>query len=187
MTEQFSETLRLFYEPMVEKAARVVHRRAHYIDIADYEQMLWLWLIENGHASMLKFEQRRLEEGLEEGLTEAERQGIIIRQAKRFASKELDDYRHFCGDYLYQPQEVKRIILENASEDIEGRLDVEEAMGALGDINPGYRAAIEQFYIFGSTKDKTIARRAQRGIDMLASLMNSRAARTRVPIEEVEA
>lgn len=184
---ELTETLYLYYKPMVEKAAGIAHRSAFYIARDDFEQNLWCWLIEYGHDYFTKRNERNLERG-EEPLSDTHKEAILARRARSIATRELMDYREFNGDYLYQYEEVKDLLFDafgEGSEDTEARVDIREAFEALERSHPKTSEAVLRYYIHRSDNNPSTRVIAVRGMRLLCHYMNNGIVRKEVKVEDL--
>lgn len=175
-----------YYKPLVEKASQQLFSQSNFITIEDLQQDLWLWLTREGHRSFERLRYRREIDNSE--LTDNDIQALLIRKARSIAQEELIAYRNFTGDYLYQRDEVKNLVLdlfEDEGADIEGRLDVREAYEALAKISAIQYNAIRAYYYTKEDTSKTVGAAARRGILTLTALMNDGKYRKAVNVEEI--
>lgn len=182
-----TDTLYLYYRPMVEKAAGVAHRSAFYITRDDFEQELWCWLIESGHHYFTTRNERHLERG-EEPLSDSHKEAILVRRARSIAHRELMDYREFSGDYLYQYEEVKDLLHDafgEDSEDIEARVDILDAFEALKRSHPKTSEAVLKYYIHRTDQTPSVRVVAVRGMRLLCHYMNNGVVRKEVKVEDL--
>lgn len=184
---ELTDTLYLYYAPMVEKAAGIAHRSAFYISNEDLQQELWVWLAQNGHRYFVRRDERHLERG-EEPLSGSVKEAILARKAKSIAHKELMDYREFCHDYLYQYGEVKELLhdaLGEGSEDIEARVDVREAFESLRRSHPKTAEAVLKFFIHKQEVTPSVRTMASRGVRLLCHYVNNGVVRKAVKVEDL--
>lgn len=178
---ELTETLRLYYKPMVEKAASSAHRSAFFISKEDLEQELWIWLMEQGHTYFIRRAQRMQDNG-EGDFTDGHKTAILTRKARSFAARELVDYREFNGDWLYQYDEVLNL-LKNCEggnlDDIEGHVDILEAFGMLRRTHPRTALAVFKVYVAAEQVSDYTKVSASRGLRHLCHYMNDIALRNR--------
>lgn len=171
---EFTDTLVIYYRPMIQKAARSAHRSAFFMGVDDLEQHLFEWLIKSGHKYFLERSERMLEAGDGE-LTEEHKTAVLTLKAKSFASNELVDYRAFNGDWLYQPCEVRELLSNlraGGSGDLEGNVDLLEAFEMFGNSHPRAALVLYRKYVDGEKLTGSESSMASRGIRTLCSYMN---------------
>lgn len=178
---KLTDTLALYYRPMVQRAARATHRSAFFMAVDDLEQHLWEWLMKSGHKYFIQRAERMLESG-EGEFSDDHKVSILKLKAKSFASKELTDYRTFNGDWMYQPDEVRELLGEvkgGSPADLEGNIDLLEAFDMLSSSHPLAAIALYRKYIDNEKLTGSDAVAASRGVRQLCAYMNDVSLRRR--------
>jgi hypothetical protein len=147
----------------IHKAARSAHSSNDIIDIEDLEQELWVFYLEHGSI---------------QDYTDAKKSSLLRQQAKKICRQERVDYQHFSGAFHYTPAAVRSILedcvwmkVEDAY-DIEGRVDVSEAMREL---TQEQRNLLCLKYGYGEELTGTQKRAAFKAVDRIADILNGRA------------
>lgn len=175
------------YQEHVDKVASRMARKYPHTTADDVAQELWVYLLEEGHDYL----QRRMEKALaapdDEYVMVPPVGALLSRKADRFLSSEAEDYEHFQGNFMYSPNDVKYILSEGLDRqgDVDGRVDVTEALNSLAKINPSRHKAIVLRYAPGMV-DKPNKDALSRGIVDLCDLLNKRSRRERISMAALE-
>lgn len=186
-TKEFSDILYAYYQPMVERAAKIAHRHAFYMAQDDLENDIWAWLLKDGHKYFVNRDERENRAG-NPALSEEAKTSIMIRRAKTLASKELNDYREFCGDYLYQYSEVLRMVKAGFGEgmdDLEERLDFQEAWKLMLRHHPKMARDLVDYYGPRAVRGNGIGNRVGRAVRKLTFYMNNGKHRKRLNLQHI--
>ena len=135
------------------------------LDADDIEQELWMFILE-----------RPATQDYLRGKTAKEQINALRKTADSICSKEKLDYERFTGNFLYTPEDVRRILSRLAGDERvldDEAIDFGIGFEALEEEHFHYYEAVREFYFFGrEVKNKFDENLKRRSVDKLAELMN---------------
>lgn len=137
-----------------------------YIEAEDLKQELWLFVL--GSDSVRNY--------LQGNDNKACRKALLMK-ANSIASKQMDAYEKFSGQYVYSTQEVNKALVEATTTvdglDFDIKADLEYGMKQLLEEHPQYFQEVWEKHFTSVTKDSESEKRQQRrAIAKLTEIMN---------------
>lgn len=175
------------YRELFPRIARRVIGSDKFMGADDLEGDLWLWAVKGGHKSL----ERALDDPAwanSDKTREERREAIVYTEARRRKNKEIVDYRHFRGNYMYTTKEVVQGVRDyfaaRDGSDIEARIDISSAIEKLEEQKPN-KWDLLRLYYHGDRSELTAseARSARRTAANLTHYLNGQVGMERIGLD----